>query len=237
MQKSKNFYNFGDQNTGTWTTEGVLHFPKLTTPEAYSMHAGNPDAKKYYSAAIHVPKAIAFQWIQQYLWPEMQAALAQVYDKGLVKMFVPGFDDLTMNVPQGFKWPWKDGDMAGKDGAPLDAGHIIFNCSRVSTSVNGTPRPAPKVWVMNGDSYREVTNPAEILSDVYAGSVVRFNVFPNVYNQGGGLGLALTLAGVLKMRDGNRIGGGGGNVNTEAAMAGLGLKPLAEVAPPGLDDL
>lgn len=233
----KNFYNFGDQNQGTWTPEGILHFPKLTVPEPYSMHVNTPGAKKYYSASVHIPKAVMAEWLNSTIWSEFKTGLATIYKGGLVKTFVPGFD-ATMDLPAGFKFAWKDGDMAGKDGAtPLDAGHIILNCNRNSTTVSGAKRPAPRAWVVKGENSLELHDPADIDTEVYAGAVVRVNVSPNLYNQGGGIGIGFSLNGVLKLRDGTRIGGGGGNINADAALGALGLKPLEEIAPPGLNDL
>jgi hypothetical protein len=233
MSKGK-FFDFADQN-GVWTGAGTLSFPKLTEAEAYAGQAGNPDAKKYFSAALHVPKAEFLAFMQANVWPKFEAAIAEVYKGGLVPTLLPGFDT-KVNVPSGFKFGWKDGDVTNSEGYPLAAGCVVLNASKSGFTLKGVPRPAPTVYVNANGQPTKITDKVQIMADVYAGCEARLNVSPTMYDSGGGKGLKFELNGVFKVKDGTRIGGGAA-VNVDASFAALGLTPATEAFAPDLGDL
>lgn len=92
---------------------------------------------------------------------------------------------------------FKDGDeRAGKDGY----GEVFENVTFISAKTNFKPQVAKKI---NGQVI-PITDPSE----VYWGMYVRAVVTPHFYNITGNKGVSFTLKSVLKIRDGEPLGGG-----------------------------
>lgn len=92
---------------------------------------------------------------------------------------------------------FKDGnERAGKDGY----GEVFENVTFISAKTNFKPQVAKKI---NGQVI-PITDPSE----VYWGMYVRAVVTPHFYNITGNKGVSFTLKSVLKIRDGEPLGGG-----------------------------
>lgn len=96
--------------------------------------------------------------------------------------------------------PLRDGDTErDTEKAPEFKGHYFINANSYN-----------KPGVVDAQM-QEIINP----SDLYSGCYGRISVVPAAYNTDGNRGIKLYLNNVQKLADGERLGGGGSNVNDD----------------------
>lgn len=99
-------------------------------------------------------------------------------------------------LPAGFRNPLKDGDKP-KEGEDEEAvGEVYAGCYYIGASNKTKPQIADR-------TKRILTSEDEVYSGMYAKVSVNFFAYDNV-----GKGISCSLQNVLKVRDGERLGGG-----------------------------
>ena len=188
------------------TAAGRLSYPNLFTPRA-----ANDQAAPKYSATLLIPKTdtATIQRVQA----AIQAAVKDGVDRGVFKQPI---DPTATNYP-----PLRDGDTPNKNGEAR--GEEFQNCWFIAAKSTVKRKP----FVVQGD-----LSPLIDESEIYAGAFVNMAVQFYAYeSKTGGKGIAASLIGVQKVKDGDRLGGpaleaedvfgviGGGN----NATSGLGF--------------
>ena len=162
--------------------EGRLSYPDLFTP-----HKSSDDAKPKYGATLLIPKTdtATIQRVQA----AIQAAVKDGVDRGVFKQPI---DPTATNYP-----PLRDGDTPNKNGEAR--GEEFQGCWFIAAKSTVKRKP----FVVQGD-----LSPLIDESEIYAGAFVNMAVQFYAYeSKTGGKGIAASLVGVQKVKDGDRLGG------------------------------
>ena len=170
--------NFNKKFSDTGARLGLVRFSFPYVFEKRKDEAGNPDK---YSLCCIIPKA----------------------DKATVALFNELYEAAREQgkttkwngkIPAKVKSPLRDGDI-DREGDPAFENCWFFNCSS---------KNKPGVMVREAGVISEALDSSEFYAGCYG--AVTVNLFP--YNSNGNLGVGVGLNNVIKLEDGERLGGG-----------------------------
>lgn len=156
-----------------------------------------PDDKGKYRAVLLFPKEnFNANFLTEIINEVKSQLLTTTYKQGL-----PGTFKLN---------PLKDGDIPNSMGNKPFEGYYYCNVGS---------KFAPGVVASFADPVRKKADgsPAPMIiedhNEIYGGVYARVNIHAYNYNFQGNCGIALSINGVQKIKDGERLGGGGGNLD------------------------
>lgn len=160
------------------TAPGRLSYAHLDTP-----HQPNPQAEPQYSAVLLIPKTdtVTVAAVQA----AIQAAVQAAVERGI---FSQPIDPAHTKYP-----PLRDGDAPNENGEPRGeayAGHWFISAKNKRQPIVVDAQRQP------------VINPDEVYSGCYVNMAIEFFGYSNSGNKG----IAASLIGVQKTRDGERFG-------------------------------
>lgn len=177
-------------NTTTKVITGVvrLSYTHVFEPQI------NDSGKEQYSTAILIPKS------DKETLRKIKAAVEAAKEQGKGKW--------GGRIPANIKTPLRDGDEERPDDEAY-AGHYFLNAN--STNKPGVAKPIGK-GPDGKTKFQEITDSTEVYSGCYA--KVSINFYP--FDQKGNRGVAAGLNNIVKVQDGEFLGGRS-NVNDEFA--------------------
>jgi hypothetical protein len=181
------------------TTKVVTGVVRLSFAHLFEPWANNDTDEKKYSVMILVPKT------DKATINKIRAAQKVALENGKTKTF-------GGTIPKAWKDTFRDGDEErDTEEYPEYAGHYFM-------SISSKRRPGVVDANLN-----EIMDPEEVYSGCYAR--VAMNAYP--FSQQGNKGVSFGLDNVMKVRDGERLGGGRSKAEDD----------FAEFAGEGADDL
>lgn len=163
-------------------------FPEVFRPKAFSLDGDAADKPKKYSIVMLFDKKTDLKEMKQ-------AAM-----KAVVSYFGEKYKD-PKKWPEGFKWPFRDGDKRGEE---LDgyAGHFYVAASSLY-------RPG----IVRNDSARSEIREED--GEFYAGCYARALLAAQAFDVGVNKGVKFYLQGLQKLGDGEAFGGKGKDLTEE----------------------
>lgn len=126
------------------------------------------------------------------LIPKEDKATLDKIEKAVQAAIVAGKDKVGDKLPKNFKYPLRDGDEEREDD-PVYAGMMFLNAS-------STQKPT-----IFDESLEQITDDEDFYSGCYGRAILNFYAF----NNSGNKGVAAGLQGLQKLKDGERLSGGG----------------------------
>lgn len=169
------------------TNRDVTAYGRLSYPNLFEPRKAEDNAEPKYSATLLIPKTdtATIQRVQA----AIQAAVKDGVERGVFKQPI---DPTATNYP-----PLRDGDTPNKNGEAR--GEEFQGCWFIAAKSTVKRKP----FVVQGD-----LSPLIDESEIYAGAFVNMAVQFYAYeSKTGGKGIAASLIGVQKVKDGDRLGG------------------------------
>lgn len=177
-------------NTSTKVVTGKVRLSYANVWEPQSIDGGEPK----YSTSILIPKE------DKDTLRKIKAVIDLLKEQAKAKY--------NGKIPPKFHTPLRDGDEERPDDEAY-AGHYFFNAS--SKNKPGIAKPIGKEG--GKTKFAEITDTTEVYSGCYAKVSINFYLFDTKGNKG----IAAGLNNIVKVQDGEALGGGRSSVNADFA--------------------